>query len=88
MELLGTGLIALVIITLVVYYIRKGINAERDNQALEAQSSVQKAALQREEAILAEREREDRDREKASIPGITRERANELLREALDDDFN
>lgn len=88
MELLGVGLIVLAIIGVLVYYVRKGVNAERDNDALEAQSSAQKEALDKDEGLLAAREREDREREKIEVVGVTRERANQLLRDALKDDLN
>lgn len=88
MELLGIGLLALVFVGILVYYIRKGINAERNEQAVQAQSDAREAALAQEEALLAEREREDRRSEAAEVTGVTRERANELLRDAFKDDFN
>lgn len=88
METLGIGLLVVAILGLVVYYVRKGVNAERDNDALEAQSNAQKAASERDRALLAEREREDRAREDAETVGVDRERANELLRGALEDYLN
>lgn len=91
MDILGTGLgalISLALIGILVYYVKKNTNAERDKQALEAQSSAQDAALTRDEGLLAAREREDREREKIEVVGVDRERANELLRDALKDDLN
>lgn len=88
METLGIGLIVLAILGLLLYYVRKGINASRDNDALEAQSNAQKSTIAENERLLAEREREDRRNEAAEVVGVDRERANQLLRDALKDDFN
>lgn len=90
MEILGVGMFSLALVGLLVYYIRKGVNSERNTDALEVQSRAQVAALDREEGLLAEKEREDRrneEREKANIGG-DRERANQLLIDATKDNLN
>jgi len=85
---LGIGLVCLAFIGLLVYYVKVGINAKRNEAAVEALSKAQADALSVAEQLAADKEREERRDEAAAVVGIDREHANKLLLDALKDDLN
>lgn len=82
------GVLGLAIIGILVYYVRAGVNAGRDADALEAESKAQDEELARVNEAKVKTEMEERREEDATVAGISRDDANKLLSEALKDDVN
>lgn len=90
MESLGIGLVVLAFAGLLVYYVRKAVNSERNEQALDEQNKAQADALVLANKLAGDKEREERLNERIEVVSIgsDRERANQLLRDAVKDDLN
>lgn len=67
------------------YYVRKGVNLERDVDSLKGQSERQDEAIQLGNSIRAGAEREERRDEAEATRSVDRDAANKLLLDALKD---
>lgn len=88
MTSVGIGLVILAFVGLLVYYVRKGLNSERNEESLLEQNRAQADSLSAANAARAESEREERQRESIEVVGIDRAAANQRLRDALKNDAN